>query len=411
MPTPGSVALVAFVLVLTGVIVGDDATAATRRKGPTLPKGITVPADVALPSDSALAIYVPARFRSKRTPANEAANVFDAGGMLTSAIGTGVQPFFANATLVAAGDDRPYGLLITLHPDFAVQGNSVTTTLHYRVFGATNEPLAAGKQSVVTSNVNLFEALKRGWLRTSQQVFAEVATQLKPDAAKFPTTANVKQRANEALANRELPVSSGTGFYVNPAGQVVTAAHVIEQCLVVDVKGDSTTVPGLVVASSALLDLAVLDTAKPAARFLPLRRGHDMLLGEAATNVGYPLQKLLAATPNLTRGNVSSRGALEGSVGQFQFSAPVQPGSSGGPVVSDGGELLGVTVGTLNAAALIQSGALPQNVNFALDAKYVAMFLQKHAIAYTEVDANPKGDPRTANDAALSTVVAIKCYQ
>lgn len=410
MPTPRSVALVTIVLVLIGGLVGSDAAAA-RKKGPALPKGITVPADVALPSGAALAIYVPARFRSKRTPTNESANAFDAGGLLTSAIGTGVQPFFASATLVAAGEDRPYGLLLTMHPEFDVQGGSVTTTFHWRAFGAGNEPLASGKQSVVTSNANLFEALKRGWLRTSQQVFADVVTQLKPDAAKFPSSANVKERAKESLANRELAVSSGTGFYVNPAGQVVTAAHVIEQCLVVDVKRDAGTAPGLVVASSALLDLAVLDTATPAARFLPLRKGHDMMLGEAATNVGYPLQKLLAATPNLTRGNVSSRGALEGSVGQFQFSAPVQPGSSGGPVVSDGGELLGVTVGTLNAAALIRSGALPQNVNFALDAKYVAMFLQKHGVAHTEVDANPQGDPRTANDAALSTVVAIKCYQ
>lgn len=410
MPRPVSVALVVSWVMLIGGLVCDDAAAA-RRKGPALPKGITVPADVALPSETVVAIYVPARFRSKRTPANESANAFESGGMLTSQIGTAVQPFFANATLTAAGEDRPYGLLITLHPDFDVQGNSVTTTFHYRVFGTGNEPLASGKQVAVTSHANLFEALRRGWLRTSQQVFADVVTQLKPDAAKFPATANVKQRANELLANRELAVSSGTGFYVNAAGQVVTAAHVIEECLVVDVKRDSTAVPGLVVASSALLDLAVLDTATPAERFLPLRKGHDMLLGEAATNVGYPLQKLLAATPNLTRGNVSSRGALEGSVGQFQFSAPVQPGSSGGPVVSDGGELLGVTVGTLNAAALIKSGALPQNVNFALDAKYVAMFLRKHGVAYTEVDANPKGDPRTANDAALSTVVAIKCYQ
>jgi serine protease Do len=129
------------------------------------------------------------------------------------------------------------------------------------------------------------------------------------------------------------------------------------------------------------------------------------------TNVGYPLQGLLAASPNLTRGNLSSRDSLKGAVGQFQFSAPIQPGSSGGPVVSDGGELLGVTVSTLNAASLVKSGALPQNVNFALDAKYAARFLDKYNIPYLAVEPNLKGDIRIANDAALAAVVQLSCYQ
>jgi S1-C subfamily serine protease len=98
-------------------------------------------------------------------------------------------------------------------------------------------------------------------------------------------------------------------------------------------------------------------------------------------------------------------------VGLFQFSAPIQPGASGGPVVSDGGELLGVTVSTLNAAALIRAGLLPQNVNFALEAKYAAMFLRNSHVDFTEVPANAKGDMKTANDAALGAVVQLSCYQ
>jgi S1-C subfamily serine protease len=113
-----------------------------------------------------------------------------------------------------------------------------------------------------------------------------------------------------------------------------------------------------------------VDSGKPTDRALPLRIGQTITLGEGVTNVGYPLQGLLADSPNLTRGNVSARAGMKGSVGLFQFSAPIQPGSSGGPVVSDGGELLGVTVSSLNAAALIKDGLLPQNVNFALEAKY-----------------------------------------
>ena len=166
-----------------------------------------------------------------------------------------------------------------------------------------------------------------------------------------------------------------------------------------------------VVATSDLLDLAVVDSGKPTERALPLRIGQVLTLGEAVTNVGFPLQGLLAASPNLTRGNVSARAGLKGSVGLFQFSAPIQPGSSGGPVVSDGGELLGVTVSSLNATALIKEGLLPQNVNFALEAKYAAMFLRDSKIVFSEVKPRTDGSMTIANDAAIGSVVQLSCYQ
>jgi S1-C subfamily serine protease len=102
---------------------------------------------------------------------------------------------------------------------------------------------------------------------------------------------------------------------------------------------------------------------------------------------------------------------MKGSVGLFQFSAPIQPGSSGGPVVSDGGELLGVTVSSLNAAALIKDGLLPQNVNFALEAKYAAMFLRDSHVDFAEVKPKANGTMTTANEAALGSVLQLSCYQ
>jgi hypothetical protein len=80
-------------------------------------------------------------------------------------------------------------------------------------------------------------------------------------------------------------------------------------------------------------------------------------------------------------------------------------------VVSDGGELLGVTVSSLNAAALIKDGLLPQNVNFALEAKYAAMFLRDSAIDFLEVEPEANGSMTIANDAALAAVLQLSCYQ
>jgi hypothetical protein len=113
----------------------------------------------------------------------------------------------------------------------------------------------------------------------------------------------------------------------------------------------------------------------------------------------------------VTRGNISSREALAGAVGQFQFSAPVQPGSSGGPVVSESGELLGVTVASLRVMGLLQRGVIPQNVNFALDARYAEKFMERNKIVFASVPAKRTADVHSATEATLPAVVQVSCYQ
>src|SRR5205807_9325250 len=141
-------------------------------------------------------------------------------------------------------------------------------------------------------------------------------------------------------------------FYCSRSGQVLTAATGFQDSVRIDVKRKDNVRPWRAAARSNVVGVAVVDTGTASPAFLRFGQGFSFELGEPVTNVGYPLQTILAATPNLTRGNVSARGGLTGSVGQFQFSAPIQPGSSGGPVVSDGGEVLGIAVGTLNALSL-----------------------------------------------------------
>lgn len=389
------------------------AVAAEAAHAPSpLPQGVVLPKDVQLPADVTVAAYLPANRRRERFYVEAGGFWAQPGKALEDSVGAALQGFFTTGFLAASTDERPYGLLLVLHPALKAESGNLQTTLNYKVYRGKDLVLE-GKQAAAAPFGDLSSGggFYKSSLRAAQLVMVDVLLKLRPDRTRFPVASTVKEFDPSLLVDRESPVATGTGFYINAAGQVMTAAHVIHDCVIVDVKRDDKAYPARVLASSNLLDLAVLDTATPAQRFLPLRRGHEIILGEPVTNVGFPLQKILAATPNLTRGNVSSRGALAGSVGQFQFSAPIQPGSSGGPVVSDGGELLGVTVATLNAARLVQSGALPQNVNFALDAHYAAMFLKKNGIAFSEVEPNFKGDIRTGNEAALATVLSLSCYQ
>jgi S1-C subfamily serine protease len=90
----------------------------------------------------------------------------------------------------------------------------------------------------------------------------------------------------------------------------------------------------------------------------------------------------LASTGTFTKGDVTALAGVGNDFTQFQLSAPLQSGNSGGPVVDAHGNVVGVAVAKLNALVIAkESGDLPQNVNFAVKASHAASFLDAHGIA------------------------------
>lgn len=397
---------------LPAMLVGGSALAQPPAGGGTVPK------DVKLPVNVSLAIYLPAQLRRWHGPFS---GLLGSSRTLEDTALSAGAIYFSESHMAEAGADAPYGLLLALHPDLKAESGHLVYTLNYAVFAADAQPLMKSSETVTVGGFDL----DRATLQATQQVMTVLITGLHPDEHKYPAVLNLKSRSLDFAIDGDKPWSSGTGFYFNSSGQVLTAAHVIHDCIKIQVKRDDKVLSAKLLAASNVIDIAALDTSAPAASapsasapsasaptaFLGFRRDTPIELGEPVTNVSFPLQSILAATPNLTRGNVSARGGLTGSEGQFQFSAPIQPGASGGPVVSDGGELLGVTVSTLNAAALAKQGTIPQNVNFALEARYVVRFLQKNGLAFTSVEPNLHGDAHTANQAALAAVVSVQCYE
>jgi S1-C subfamily serine protease len=306
-----------------------------------------------------------------------------------------------------------YGLLVAVQPDWNVDAGNLKLELRYRVYDPAGQMLREGVQ-VQVAGINASGTLggfRAASYKAMQLLLVDILKELKPSAAQFPANGNLAEVPAARLLDKKKAVATGTGFVINKSGQLMTAAHVLRDCLLVEATREGQHFDATQKAASDLLDLAVLDTGRDLGPGLPLRVGQTLMLGESITNVGFPLQDLLSGTPNLTRGNVSARAGLKGSVGQFQFSAPIQPGSSGGPVVSDGGELLGITVSTLNVAALASRGLVPQNVNFALDAKHAAAFMRREGVEFVEVAPRANASMQVANEAALSSVVQLSCYQ
>jgi serine protease Do len=364
--------------------------------------------------DRVLAVYVPQNDSDSRIYIPQLSNSFAPGKALEDAALDLGRALYREARLFNGSAGTPFNLVLVLHPRLDAKDRDTILTVHYKLLDAGGRMLLEGSASndMATPKLivnNAFYPLSMGVMKDilkDDQVLAKAT-----DPATAAQTATAATFDRSTLVSREKPARSGTGFFINERGQIMTAAHVVHDCPLTQIKIGDKTVDAKLVAESVLLDLAVVDSGAAAAHVIPLRAGTTYELGEEVTNIGYPLDGLLAGSPNVTRGNVSSRGALAGSEGQFQFSAPVQPGSSGGPVVSSSGELIGVTVGTLGINGLIQKGVLPQNVNFALDARYVARFMDRSGVPYLTVAANRKPDGRSATEISLPAVVQLICYQ
>ena len=108
-------------------------------------------------------------------------------------------------------------------------------------------------------------------------------------------------------------------------------------------------------------------------------------LGESVEAFGYPLADILSTSGNFSLGNISALSGLGDDSRYLQISAPVQPGNSGGPLLDQRGNLVGVVSSKLNAlnVMLQKEGDIPQNVNFAIKASVAATFLQSNNVKFS----------------------------
>jgi S1-C subfamily serine protease len=174
-------------------------------------------------------------------------------------------------------------------------------------------------------------------------------------------------------------VSNGTGFYINRQGNVLTNAHVVNNCKEITLlRQGSVPVSASMVKADTSNDLAVLMAASPPSTIAAFRGGRAVRQGESVIAFGFPLPGDLSSGGSLTTGSVSALSGLHDDTRYLQMSAPVQPGNSGGPLLDTSGNVVGIVSSGLNAlrTARLTGGSIPQNVNFAIKADVARTFLE-----------------------------------
>lgn len=205
-------------------------------------------------------------------------------------------------------------------------------------------------------------------------------------------------------------VSAGTGFFVNGDGFLITNAHVVEGCEKIIAKTDDGSVlEADRRATDSSNDLALLKVKRSSTKTTSLRL--TPRLGEGVEAFGFPHPELLSSTGNFTLGNITALNGMGDDSRYLQVSTPVQSGNSGGPLLDQYGNVVGVVSMKLNAIRVaVKDGDLPQNVNFALKTTMLTSFLDANRVSY---EANQKSgrqmQPADLADLARGISVFIVC--
>lgn len=192
--------------------------------------------------------------------------------------------------------------------------------------------------------------------------------------ASFAQAQTAQEIAQNAFASTVLlvmedangqPLSLGSGFFVHN-NEIVTNLHVVAGAARGYAKLIGQTkkyeIEGLT-GVDLNYDLAILKASTGNTRFLTLGDSESVQIGDSVYAVGNP--QGLEGT--FSQGIVSSIREI-GTGKFFQMTAPISPGSSGGPVLSAEGEVIGVSVATYKGG---------QNLNFAIPVSYLKSLLGK----------------------------------
>lgn len=202
----------------------------------------------------------------------------------------------------------------------------------------------------------------------------------------------------------------GTGFFVSKDGTLVTNGHVIRDCDVISVSTtDGRSAAARVLAGDNSKDLALLrvDLDPPGvARVLPRRTASG-----SVAMVGYPDQGIPPIKPLLTTGRALGIEQVSNGLRVLKIEADVRPGNSGGPLLDQQGNVVGVVFAEINTPKIYEStGKILRDIGYVIPSDTVIALLDRERIPYWRagIDATASSDLLAS---ARPYVVRVGCWK
>jgi S1-C subfamily serine protease len=234
----------------------------------------------------------------------------------------------------------------------AVAGGAVAVGGTALLLGVGGEDEDEG--GVTTASVFRTETSPNGFERDEPLSLAEVYEQSEGGVVQVKTTAVVENPDIFGLPQQEQQRGLGSGFVIDKSGHIVTNFHVVEGADEVEVSfSNGEEMDAVVIGNDPSTDIAVLKVDANSRALKPLRLGDSdaLRVGDEVVAIGNPL----GFERTMTAGIVSALGRVLDAPNQFpieegiQTDAPINSGSSGGPLLNAAGRVVGVNTSIVTA--------------------------------------------------------------
>jgi hypothetical protein len=190
------------------------------------------------------------------------------------------------------------------------------------------------------------------------KAFKEMGQIWSREAENLQLIANSNKRKKEEepkISDKEIiPASSGSGFFVSKQGHLVTNYHVIDGCKDIKVFYKSNAYIANTLATDKINDLAILKIDQRINQYYVVSDKDPELL-ENVIVAGFPLGKNVSESIKTSKGSITALAGYGDNFSEFQTDAALNSGNSGGPIMNEKGEVVGVAVAAFGKKEGIES--------------------------------------------------------
>ena len=190
-----------------------------------------------------------------------------------------------------------------------------------------------------------------------------------PDSGKLPTSEEIYSLYSPAVFYIDVldsygdPFASGSGFFIDESGIAVTNYHVIEGAsagiITIPASQKTYDIAG-VYCYNKEQDWAVIQVRGSGFPYLEIGSDKDVHVGQKVYTIGSPL----GLQNTISEGLLSNKYYANEYVNYYQISAPISSGSSGGALLNEKGQVIGITT---------MEFIYGQNLNHAVPMHYVTL--------------------------------------
>ena len=199
-----------------------------------------------------------------------------------------------------------------------------------------------------------------------------------------------------------IPAASGSGFFISEEGHLITNYHVVEGCDAVTTSYFGSEIDTKILASDKANDLALLK-ADVIPRSIYAISNQDVKLLQDVVVAGYPLGKKVSAALKASTGTVTALAGYADNYSEFQTDAALNQGNSGGPIVDNKGNVVGVAVAVYGKEAGVES------FNFGIKSSVVKAFTSSNDLKLTS-PSNREISKEALGEKLNEATVYLECW-